>query len=345
MKKEASLLQFFAFSARFVGRVTVWPFLALMLLATLCLGLWSVLGNAQVPVPTVENAIKELVNPSPVKSNKSEKCRFVAMGDWGAGSPMQFDVAKQLADTLKSRPYKVVLLLGDNIYPDGNIRKFADAYFNKPYKPLLDAGVKFYAALGNHDVLTTHGPAQVKFFNMPGRYYRKSLGSADFFILDTNTFHQQTEQQAWLKKALRESTAEWKIVIGHHPLYTSGEHQNEVLIAKLRKQLEPILATQDVDLYLAGHDHGYERFRPVNGVNYIVSGGGGAYLRDFEKILPGSLERRKANHFVLFTLDKQAGKDTLQFEAIDKTGKVIDSGRIEPNPAEFRKKELEKPAA
>jgi tartrate-resistant acid phosphatase type 5 len=124
-------------------------------------------------------------------------------------------------------------------------------------------------------------------------------------------------QQKWLSKVLGGSQAPWKIVMGHHPIYSSGEHGSS---KSLMKALEPLLIEHQVDLYLAGHDHEYERFKPVQGVQHIVSGGGGAYLRNFEKPLPSSLVRVKAHHFLSF----EATPTVLKMQAIDKTGQVID---------------------
>ncbi len=243
--------------------------------------------------------------------------RFIAFGDWGAGTPFQRDVAAQVNSLYEKTPFDAALLLGDNIYPVGDIKKFGKVYFTDMYAPLIRGGVNFIVALGNHDEHEGHEKDQLAFFRMPGYYYVVSKPKIDFFVLDTNTFAKDQVQQKWLSKALAQSRAEWKIVLAHHPLYSSGEHGQNI---PLQKVLEPILVKNHVDLYLAGHDHDYERFAPIQGVQHVVSGGGGAYLRRFEKPLPGSLVRVQANHFLKFELKN----GDLKMWAVDKTGKVID---------------------
>jgi tartrate-resistant acid phosphatase type 5 len=97
-----------------------------------------------------------------------------------------------------------------------------------------------------------------------------SDGSVQFFVLDTQTLGDQ--QVAWLDRELAASKATWKLVYGHFPLYShSIRGHNGGMI----RRLEPTLVKHKVDLYMAGHDHTLEMLRPVKGVNYLVSGGGG----------------------------------------------------------------------
>jgi hypothetical protein len=244
--------------------------------------------------------------------------RFIAFGDWGSGSPTQMELADAMARENKRSPFQSVLLLGDNIYPEGDVLKRGKAYFETPYKPLRDAGVRFIAALGNHD--TKHQrflEDQLRYFHMPGQYYRVSQGNIDFFILNTNHFVHGPEQQVWLRKALSQSRARWKIVVGHHPLYASGRNGSTI---GLRQVLEPLLAKYHVDLYLSGHDHDYERLKPIRGVHYIVSGGGGAYLTQFRKIIPESLVRIQTHHFLLL----EVGSNNIWVRAINEYDQPID---------------------
>lgn len=262
-------------------------------------------------------ALESPLAPRDIKQVLKEPYKFVAFGDWGAGTPFQRDVAAQLALELDKDPYDAVLLLGDNIYPDGNIRKFGKSYFTDMYGALIRQRVDFIVAIGNHDIAGGHQADQLDFFKMPGYYYSVKKPGIEFFVIDTNSFARDQVQQRWLKQALAASVSNWKAVIGHHPIYSSGEHGSN---RGLKMTLEPVLISEHADLYLAGHDHNYERFKPIQGVSHIVSGGGGAYLRDFEKPLPGSILRLKAHHFLDFELK---GKQ-LKMRVIGKTGKVID---------------------
>lgn len=293
----------------------------LLVLVFLFVGLWGCSisqGKAGLPPkPSLENA---LLPSGTKKTGANESFRFVAMGDWGAGSPFQKDVAAQLIKRYNEAPFQVVLLLGDNIYPDGNVLKHGKAYFTDMYVPLLAQSVQFIVALGNHDVLAGHQDDQLRFFRMPGHYYQVHKPVVDFFVIDSNRFAKDEIQQRWLSNALAASKSPWKVVMGHHPIYSSGEHG---LNTGLQKTLEPILLKGKADFYLAGHDHEYERFQPIQGVEYVVSGGGGAYLRNFEKPLPGSLVRIKAHHF----LDFNASENQMALRVISKTGEVIDQAQ------------------
>jgi hypothetical protein len=273
-----------------------------------------------LPVFARLKALESPLAPRTLSEALKTPYRFVAFGDWGAGTPFQRDVASQLAMVLEKNPYDAALLLGDNIYPDGNIQKLGKAYFTDIYGALIRQNVHFVVAIGNHDIVGGYQEDQLRFFKMPGYYYSVKKPGIEFFVIDTNHFANDKVQQQWLKQALSASTSTWKAVIGHHPVYSSGEHGTD---QALKMSLEPLLIRHQVNFYLAGHDHNYERFKPVQGVQYIVSGGGGAYLRNFNKPLPHSLVRLKAHHF----LDFELKGNQLKMQVLDKTGRIIDQAQ------------------
>jgi DNA repair exonuclease SbcCD nuclease subunit len=141
----------------------------------------------------------------------------------------------------------------------------------------------FYAVLGNHDYRRNE-KAQVEYtlehpesrWEMPGRYYSfiRELPDGtriEFFGIDTNTIEADDPQLNWLSDALSLCTADWKIVFGHHVLYSNGRYgSNRRLISRLQ---DPFVHG-GVDLYLAGHEHDLQILDPVSGVNYMVSGAG-----------------------------------------------------------------------
>ena len=224
-------------------------------------------------------------NPTFTDPTEEPLVRFAAIADNGFGSLDQMAVAKSMWETYQQKPYPFVLMAGDNIYSYGEI-SLAKAYFEEPYAPLLKENVKFYAVLGNHDIIkSNNGLDQINYplFNMSDRYYSftkgaVNAGTVEFFAIDTNSNAPWEAQLGWLDQQLAKSTAPWKIVYGHHPLYSSGRHgSNPELTAKLA----PIFAKHKVPLYLCGHDHGYERSIPLDGTIYIVNGGGGAPLYKF----------------------------------------------------------------
>src|SRR6266851_9997193 len=213
--------------------------------------LTSLFLNAQVPSANLELPLK------------AKSVRFAVIGDTGTGDKEQYEIGRQMANYREKFPFDFVIMLGDNMYggesPDDFKEKFED-----PYKPLLAAGVKFYASLGNHD-----NPNQrfYKPFNMgEKRYYSYKNGNAEFFALDSH--YMDPEQLDWIKQKLRDSNAAWKICYFHHPLYSDGKFHGPD--KDLRARLEPIFLQNGVNVVFSGHDHVYERIKPQNGIDYFV---------------------------------------------------------------------------
>ncbi|QMS88437.1 metallophosphoesterase [Nostoc edaphicum CCNP1411] len=199
--------------------------------------------------------------------------RFVSVADTGTGAKGQYAVAGAMNAYHKQNPYDLVVLAGDNIYNNGEIEKI-NAVFERPYQALLKQGVKFQACLGNHDIRTANGDPQVKYagFNMKGRrYYTFSRGSVQFFALDTNSNADWKNQLPWLEKELSLSKAPWKVVFGHHPIYSSGVYGTN---AEFIKTFTPLFQKYGVQVYINGHEHHYERTRTINGTTYLITGGG-----------------------------------------------------------------------
>jgi hypothetical protein len=253
--------------------------------------------------------------------------RFAVMGDTGRGDRAQYDTANEMARWRERFDFSFVLMLGDNIYAAGTPENYA-ARFERPYKALIDAGVTFYAALGNHDP-----PDQWNYplFHMNGnRYYSftKTDGAlpltadrVQFFALDTVTL--DDEQVIWLQRELERSRADWKICFYHHPLYTSGRYRTSAF--RLRTRLEPLFLQYGVDVGFSGHEHFYERIVLRGGVQYFTSGAGGALrLRDLSPSPWTASGFDTDTHFMLIEISG----DTLYFQAISRTGQTIDSGKL-----------------
>jgi 3',5'-cyclic AMP phosphodiesterase CpdA len=253
--------------------------------------------------------------------NKADSLKFAVLGDFGTGSKEQYQLAAQMKRVHDQFPYELVILVGDNLYGSERPQDFLKK-FETPYKPLLDAGVKFYASLGNHDAREQR---YYKLFNMDGKlYYTFKAPKEDvrFFALESTYLDQ--DQLAWLEDELKKSNEKWKIVFFHHPLYSSSRTHGSQL--KLRATLEPLFIQYNVSLVLNGHDHVYERIKPQNGIQYFVEGSSGK-LRAGD-LRPGSpltaFGNDQTRTFMLMEIDG----DNLTFNAIDMAGKVIDSGLI-----------------
>jgi predicted phosphodiesterase len=251
--------------------------------------------------------------------NQPDSLKFGVIGDTGTGDKHQFAVAKQLIDFRNQFKYEFVVMMGDNTYGGESARDF-ERRFEEPYQPLIDAGVKFYAALGNHD---TPNQRNYKLFNMGGKQYytfRPKLG-VRFFALDSN--YMSPEQLTWLENELKASGSDWKIAFFHHPLYSSGgRHGSD---AALRDQLEPLFIKYSVDVVLSGHDHFYERLKPQKGIAYFVVGGS-AKLRSGDIGTTGLMAKGFDTGYSFMAVE--IAGDEFHFQTVSDQGKTVDSGTI-----------------
>jgi predicted MPP superfamily phosphohydrolase len=248
-----------------------------------------------------------------------DSVRFAAIGDSGTGEAPQYEVARQMLLVRKSFPFDFVIMLGDNIY-GGSGPKDYETKFERPYKALLDAGVKFYASLGNHD---NPNERLYKFFNMNGaNYYTFKKGNARFFALDSD--YMDAEQLAWLENELKNAgDKDWKICYFHHPLYSSGKVHGSSI--ELRSLIEPLFVKYGVNVVFSGHDHVYERVRPQKGIYYFTEGSSGQ-LRS-GGLASTALTEKGFDADRAFMVVEIAG-DELYFETLSRTGMEIDSGTL-----------------
>ena len=295
-------------------RLRSWCLLASLALTPVAAGC----GNGSAATPPAEQQTGQPAIPLP---NKNGTFKFAVLGDFGTGDSSQYELAKQMKTVYDQFKYELVILVGDNIYGSERPQDFTKK-FEIPYKPLTDAGVKFYASLGNHD---SREQRMYKPFNMDGKLYYSFNPQREvrFFALEST--YPEPEQMAWIEKELQASTSHWKIPFFHHPLYSSGERHGSDI--RLRSTLEPMFLKNGVTVVFTGHDHTYERTKPQNGITYFVVGSGG-------KLRSGGLDRdtgltaRGFDTDLVFVVAEIDG-DTMNFQAISRRGAVIDSGVIE----------------
>jgi acid phosphatase len=212
---------------------------------------------------------------------------FLAVGDTGWTGPILDSVAAAMERTASELPVGLVCMLGDNFYRNGAASDL-DQVFQTGFEDVFTGAhlaVPFRPALGNHDVIV-NPQAQVEYserstrWQMPGRCYSftESAGDdsqAQFFVLDTEVLRRRdrgsTEQLAWLEDKLSRSIARWKIVIGHHPVRSNGDHGS---IEHVSHALEPMFEAHGVALYFSGHDHDLELLETGRGFLQVVSGAG-----------------------------------------------------------------------
>ena len=236
---------------------------------------------------TLLSAMAGLAAASCYDNAADGELRFFAMGDWGSGTEDQRKVAAQMARSAAKFAPDFIVSTGDNFYPDG-VRSVDDEQFASKFTNVYADSrlqVPWYVTLGNHD---HRGKvrAQIKYsernprWRLPSKFYKHSqplsgTEGADFFHIDTSEIlyadkPDVDEQLTWLDNALASSEATWKIVTGHHPVYSGGRHgSSKELIARL----SPLFARHGVQAYLNGHNHHLEHVI-VDGTHYLTTGAG-----------------------------------------------------------------------
>jgi acid phosphatase len=246
---------------------------------------------------------------------------FLAVGDWGReGASHQRDVAVRMGESAKELDARFVISVGDNFYDDG-VTSLDDPAWQNSFEKVYDAPslqVPWRVILGNHDY-RGNVQAQLDYvskssrWQMPARWYKYEERTpdgavAEFFVVDTSPMMNEyymdggktvkvadqkqnvPVQLAWLDAALAGSRADWKIVVGHHPVYSGKLLKEDRLIdpdratrlaggsAELIAQLDPILQRHRVPLYLNGHDHNLAHV--LHGATHFVCTGAGSKLAD-----------------------------------------------------------------
>lgn len=271
-----------------------------LLIATLALAA----ACTRVPQPSV-------VEPPPTaRAGDARTASVVVIGDFGAGGSSQHRVALAIRDRAAAQRVDAIVTTGDNIYPSGAPASFQNAW-HRPYGWLERAGIPVIASLGNHDVRTGAGGPVMRLFGMTDRWYARTVGPVEFIVLDS-TRPADREQLGFIERTTRTSTARWQVAVFHHPAYSCGSHGSTDFI---RRRWAPLFRRGGVDLVLSGHDHSYQRFEPIGGITYAVTGGGGAALTRIGRCprrTPRPAAAFSEHHYV--ALD--ATTDTLRIAAI-----------------------------
>lgn len=254
-----------------------------------------------------------------VRDGSQRSVRVLALGDFGDGSSRQQRVAAAIRRSHAESRFDLALTLGDNFYPAGSAgpddprwkSDFEDAYGG--------LGIPFFASLGNHDWILADSPAAEILhappgghWHLPAQRYTFVAGPVQFFAVDTNLLSRA--QLEWLDRELARSTARWKVVYGHHPIYSHGAHGDEPAV---REHLLPLLRGR-ANLYLCGHEHDMQVLAPEKGLHFVIAGGGGAAPRP---ITPGarSVFAGSQNGFGVL----EAGQQTLTVRLVGVDGRTV----------------------
>ncbi|MDZ7898461.1 MAG: tartrate-resistant acid phosphatase type 5 family protein [Arcicella sp.] len=276
---------------------------------------------------------------------------FIVMGDWGRmGEDHQQTVANQMAKTAETINRDFIISTGDNFYPKG-VMSTTDPQWKSSYEDVYKAFSlqwEWYSVLGNHDYLG-NPDAQVAYskisrrWRMPARYFSETFAIAGdttnqvlIAFVDTNPLipefyknkiygpnvanQDSTAQKRWLEKTLsnKSPNIKWKIVVGHHPLFTATLKRRESYDTKaVRNSLKSVLDKYEVDAYLCGHDHDLQHLLPSGKTHYFVSGS--ASEATPINTLPISKLALSDYGFMVFS----ASAKSLNVQVINDLGKVV----------------------
>jgi len=243
---------------------------------------------------------------------------FVALGD-SRSDPASFGA---VANRVKSLDPEILLHMGD-LVTWGDDLSYWDPEFFEPAKEILSRACLFPAP-GNHEA---SGAAYLEYFYLPPensgteRYYSFDYGGAHFIALDTlDSYAPGSPQYNWLRADLAaRQDRQWIFVFLHYPPYSSGAgHGSDLAV---RAALCPVFEEFGVDLVFSGHEHNYERSR-VNGIFYIVTGGGGSPLH---AVGASQWTQFSASAYHCCQISIGDGGQSLAFRAILPNGALLDS--------------------
>lgn len=303
------------------------------------------------PGQTYEYSLSHTIGPMNLSTGGSWSCRtdpgpafpfrLLAFGDSGTGGKSQYQLAERMI------PYRPDLIIhtGDVIYPRGAAEDYPRKFF-RPYAPLLPRAA-LMAVIGNHDyvdhggrplldvfVLPANGPAGTE----PERHYWFDYGCARFAAFDSDVDESELREKVapWIRQVFTSAGTKWRVVFFHHPPYTGAD--KHLPDSRVRTLIVPELERSRVDIVFNGHNHLYERSRPISGDNvvaeaegivYIVTGAGGAnrYAMAGPASRPAYTEAYFDSDFSFTVVDFSTG--SVKLRQVDARGREVD--RLELN--------------
>lgn len=259
---------------------------------------------------------------------------FLAMGDFGrVGEYYQKDVAAELGRAAITLDAEFIVSVGDNFYPSG-VASVQDQHWKSSFEEVYthpNLYKDWYVILGNHDY-SGNIQAQVDYsrisrrWNMPSSYFKKKFKLEDGSILlmvfmDTNPFidsyhsnsgkypdlarQDTTAQKKWLIESLADSdpNIQWKVVVGHHPLYSGGKRKESKDTRSFEAKFANIFDQYGVQAYICGHEHDLQIIRPKNRFTTQFLTGAGSEVRPTGQ-REGTLFAAAEPGFMAFTIVK-----------------------------------------
>ena len=209
---------------------------------------------------------------------------FISIGDWGAPGDGLIAVSNQMDSVADYLSVEFILTAGDNFYPNG-VDSINDPYWDVYTENFNQSSLQipWYISVGNHD---HHGSIQAQIdyseiderWNFPSHFYDLNMdinGSGDslgIIVIDSQALRTDPDdmgQGEWISTTAQQMDHKWKLMLGHHNLYSYGHHGQSNLMISL---LEDVLNTNEIDYYIAGHEHDMQYLETDGYTKYIVSG-------------------------------------------------------------------------
>ncbi len=241
---------------------------------------------------------------------------FLAYGDNRTQHEIHTALIQSMWDEAHRIDARFVISTGDLVTNASPWEEWQREFF-RPALPLM-GWYPYYTSLGNHE---GNHESYYQFLDLPGNesWYSFTYGDAEFFALNSSApYEPGSPQYNWFEGALAASTSRWKIVFWHHPPYACTPSRKPGDL-DVQAWLVPLLETWDVDLALLGHDHLYGRSVDMEGVRYVITGGGGAPSYPAEPDAINEVCLRQF-HFVTVSVTSEQ----LELVAINIDGEEID---------------------
>jgi tartrate-resistant acid phosphatase type 5 len=282
---------------------------------------------------------------------------FIAVGDWGRnGEYYQRDVAQQMTKVAATSGTDFIVAVGDNFYPSG-VQSTTDPNWLFSYENIYTGyflHCNWYVALGNHDY-KGNIQAQIDYtkisrrWQMPAPYYSKKIKLNDkdellLVVMDTNPFitsyyskndeltdnivkQDTAAQRQWLEKTLGDTsrTIKWKIVVGHHPLYSGGKRKKSPDTEEIKQKFQALFYKNKVAAYICGHEHDLQIIKQAGQYTTQFLSGAGCEVRPSGPT-DGTQFCASKPGFMTFAVNEQ----TILVQVIGIDGQVLHTTTLHP---------------
>lgn len=279
-----------------------------------------------------DHALNQITHHHQDLKQEIDGIAFLAIGDFGRhGAFTQKEVARDMGTVAEILDLNFTVSVGDNFYPTG-VQSTQDYQWISSFESIYTHHLlhePWFVALGNHDY-EGNVQAQIDYSNvsrrweMPNRYFERLIEIDNdqylqLLVIDTNPMvskylkepekylginDQSTQEQLkWIEDKLSTTNPKivWRIVVGHHPLYSGGKRKTAKETQEIQHLLESVFEKHKVDAYICGHEHDLQIIKRNNKPFTQFLSGAGSELRESGRT-EGTLFADAVPGFMAFTL-------------------------------------------